>query len=81
MQTFVIYTTRTASYIVPKDKAKLPKQFTHSYEVDSPVEICNKRIRLSAKVTKPEHINGILQRLVYGLSGEEIEACKKDLGL
>ena len=63
METYIIYTTKTASYIVPKEKAKLPKEFSASFEIDSPVKICNRRCRLPAKVNKAEDVNGVLVRL------------------
>ena len=49
---FIIYTTKDASYIVPDEKAKLPKKFEHSYEIECGVEICDKKIKLPKKITK-----------------------------
>ena len=81
MNTFVIYTTKNGSYIVPKDKLKLPKSHEHVWEIDSPVAICDKRCKLPAPVTKIEDVSGILKRLAYALKNVEIEALKEELGL
>lgn len=81
METYIIYTTKNGSYIVPKAKAKLPKHYTHSYEIDSPVPICTRRCKLAAKVETMEAVSGLLCRLTHGFSDEEIAALKKDLGI
>lgn len=63
MTTYTIYTTAKFSYIVPKDKLKLPKKVYAQFEIDSPVEICDRRCRLAAKVTTFEHVKAVLARL------------------
>ena len=63
MTTYTIYTTAKFSYIVPKDKLKLPKKVYAQFEIDSPIEICDHRCRLSAKVTTFEHVKGVIARL------------------
>lgn len=63
MTTFTIYTTKSGSYIVPKEKAKLPKSVIHIWEIDSPVEICDKKCKLPATVTKTEDLSGLIKRL------------------
>lgn len=78
METYVIYTTRAASYVVPKDKAKLPKEFSASFEIDSPVKICNRRCRLPAKVNRVEDVNGVLVRLFEVKDAEEAKAEGKE---
>lgn len=67
MTTFTIYTTKSGSYIVPKDKANLPKSVIHIWEIDSPVEICNKKCKLPARVTKVDELAGIVKRLVVSV--------------
>jgi len=62
MPTFTIYTSRRGSFIVPAG-AKLPKDYTHSYDVESPVEICDRKVRLAAKVTSVDGVIGVLKRL------------------
>jgi hypothetical protein len=78
---FIIYTTKDASYIVPDEKAKLPKKFEHSYEIECGVEICDKKIKLPQKITKIEQVSGMIARLQYTLKQDEIDALKKDLNL
>jgi len=63
MHIFTIYTTRSGSYIVPKDQAKLPKSVIHIWEIETAVEICNKKCKLPAKVTKVEDLSGLIKRL------------------
>lgn len=81
MYTFVIWTVKDKSYMAPIEKAKLPKKFSKSYEIDSPILICNKKITLPAPVTKIEDVSGIIARLQYALTDEEIEAVKMDFGI
>lgn len=78
METYIIYTTKTASYVVPKEKAKLPKKFTASFEIDSPVKICDRRCRLPARVNKVEDVNGVLVRLFEVKDAEEAKAEGKE---
>lgn len=73
MTTFIIYTTAKNSYIVPKEKAKLPKVFTNSFEIDAPYEIVNKKVKLPAKVTKIEDVSGVIATLVHKLTDEEVK--------
>lgn len=63
MITYIIYTNKSGSFIVPKAKAKLPKEFSASFEIDSPVEICNRRCRLAKPVNTAEDVQGVLVRL------------------
>jgi len=63
MYTYTIYTNKRGSFIVPTDKVKLPKDYTHSYDVDSPVEICNRKVKLAARVTSVDGVVGVLKRL------------------
>lgn len=71
--TFVIYTTEKNSYIVPKEKAKLPKKFTNSYELDAPYMIVDKKVKLPAKVTKIEDVSGIIAALIHELTDDEVK--------
>lgn len=71
--TFVIWTTKTNSYIAPKDVAKLPKNFSNSYEIDAPYAIVDKKIKLPAKVTKIEDISGIIASLVHQFTEDEVK--------
>ena len=71
--TFVIYTTEKNSYIVPKEKTKLPKKFTNSYELDAPYMIVDKKVKLPAKVTKIEDISGIIASLVHQFTEDEVK--------
>lgn len=63
MTTYTIYTTAKFSYIVPNDKLKLPKKVYAQFEIDSPIEICDHRCRLAAKVTTFEHVKAVIARL------------------
>lgn len=81
MKTYVIWTVKDKSYIAPAEKAKLPKKFEHSFEIDSPVCICDKKIGLPAPVYKIEDVSGIISKLFYKLKDDEIDAVKNDLGL
>lgn len=76
---YVIWTTDKASWIAPADKAKLPKAFTNSYEIETEVSICDKKIKLPRKVLKLDDVSGLISRLTYELKQDEIEAVKQDL--
>lgn len=71
--TFVIWTTKTNSYIAPKENAKLPKNFSNSYEIDAPYAIVDKKVKLPAKVTKIEDISGIIAALIHELTDDEVK--------
>lgn len=71
--TFVIWTTKTNSYIAPKENAKLPKNFSNSYELDAPYMIVDKKVKLPAKVTKIEDISGIIAALIHELTDDEVK--------
>lgn len=71
--TFVIWTTKSNSYIAPKDAAKLPKKFTNSYELDAPYMIVDKKVKLPAKVTKIEDVSGIIAALIHELTDDEVK--------
>ena len=63
MITYIIYTNKSGSFIVPKAKAKLPKEFSASFEIDSPFEICSRRCRLAKPVNTEKDVQGVLVRL------------------
>lgn len=68
---YVVYTTKRNSFICPKDKFAA-KQFTHSYEVDSPVELATRRAKLPVMVTEASQIGELLKVLAMELDhGEE----------
>ena len=74
MYSYVIYTTKMNSFICPKDKFAA-KQFSHSYEVDSPVELATRRVKLPVMVTEASQIGELLKVLAMELDhGEEIES-------
>lgn len=81
MNKYIIWTTDNASWIAPCDKAKLPKSFSNSYEIETQVQICNKKIKLPQKILKIEDVSGLISRLTYELKQDEIEAVKQDLNL
>ena len=62
MFTYIIYTNKLGSFIAPSSDG-LPKEFSASFEIDSPVEICNRRCRLSKPVNTAEDVQGVLVRL------------------
>lgn len=69
--TYIVYTTKRNSFICPKDKFAA-KQFTHSYEVDSPVELATRRVKLPIMVTDASQIGELLKVLAMELDhGEE----------
>lgn len=63
---YVVYTTKRNSFICPKDKFAA-KQFTHSYEVDSPVELATRRVKLPIMVTEASQIGELLKVLAMEL--------------
>ncbi len=67
---YVVYTTARNSFIVPKDKFKA-KKYTHSYEVDSPIELATRRVKLPVRVTEASQIGGLLKILVMKLDPGE----------
>ena len=68
---YVVYTTARNSFIVPKDKFKA-KKYTHSYEVDSPIELATRRVKLPVRVTEANQIGELLKVLAMKLDpGEE----------
>jgi len=71
--TFVIWTTKSNSYIAPKDAAKLPKNFTNSFELDAPYMIVDKKVKLPAKVNKIEDVSGIIAALIHELTDDEVK--------
>lgn len=70
MNQYVVYTTDKNSFIVPKDKFKA-KKFTHSYEVDSPVELATRRVKLPVRVTEASQIGELLKVLVLKVDPDE----------
>lgn len=70
MNQYVVYTTDKNSFIVPKDKFKA-KKFTHSYEVDSPVELATRRVKLPVRVTEASQIGELLKVLVLKMEPDE----------
>ena len=56
---YIIYTNRRGSFIVPADKFNCLK-FSHSYEIDSPIELTTRKAKLPCPVTKAEDVNGVL---------------------
>lgn len=68
--TYVIYTNKRGSYIVPVDKFDCSK-FTHSYEVDSPIELTNRKAKLPCPVTSSEDVNGVL--MAFWKDGREVK--------
>ena len=69
---FIIYTTKTNSYIVPEE-TKLPKNFDHSFEIECEVPICDKKIKLAKKVEKIDDVAGIIQNLHRLMNEEELK--------
>lgn len=69
---FVIWTTRSASYMAPIEIAKLPKTFEHSFEIECDVAICDKKVKLPKKIEKIEHISGLIQNLQRIMNEEEL---------
>ena len=67
---YIVYTTKRNSFICPKDKFAA-KQFTHSYEVDSPVELATRRAKLPVMVTDASQIGELLKVLAMELDHEE----------
>lgn len=57
--TYIIYTNKRGSYIVPADRFRA-KKFSHSYEIDSPIELTTREAKLPCPVTKAEDVNGVL---------------------
>lgn len=76
MFSYVVYTTKRNSFIVPKDKFAA-KQFSHSYEVDSPVELATRRVKLPVMVTDAEQIGRLLKVLVMELDHGAEEAAEE----
>lgn len=72
MQTFIIWTTKKNSYMAPIEKAKLPKSFEHSFEIECDVPICDKKVKLPRKIEKIEHISGLIQNLQRIMNEEEL---------
>ncbi len=70
MNTFVIYTTKTASYIVPKDQFSA-KRFSHSYEVDTPLELCTKKAKLPVRITEASKVGEVLKVLCVEVPHDE----------
>lgn len=70
MNSYVIYTTPTASYIVPKDMFKA-KRFSHSYEVDTPIELCTKKAKLPVRITDAAKVGDVLKVLCIEVPHDE----------
>lgn len=60
--TYIVYTTKTNSYIVPKDKFEA-KQFSHSYEVDTELALCSRKTKLPVRITDASEIGEVLKLL------------------
>lgn len=55
-KTYIIWTTKTTSYIAPLGSVKLPKHFTNSYEIDTELELCEKKTNLNERITSMEQL-------------------------
>lgn len=69
MNQYVVYTTAKNSFIVPKDQFDA-KRFSHSYEVESPVELATRKVKLPVRVTDASKIGELLKVLVMKLESE-----------
>ena len=70
MNTYIIYTTKSNSYIVPKDQFKA-KQFSHSYEIDTDLLLCDKKVKLPVRITEAEQIGSTLKLLCVEVPHDE----------
>lgn len=70
MKQYIVYTTAKNSFIVPKDQFDA-KRFTHSYEVESPVELATRKVKLPVRVTEASQIGELLKVLVMKLEQSE----------
>ena len=57
--TYIIYTNEEGSFLIPREKFRA-KKYSHSYELDSPIELTNRKAKLPCPVTKAEDVNGVL---------------------
>ncbi len=70
MNQYIVYTTAKNSFIVPKDQFDA-KRFTHSYEVESPIELATRKVKLPVRVTEASQVGELLKVLVMKLEPEE----------
>ena len=68
---YIIYTSDEGSFLIPRDKFRA-KKFSHSYEIDSPIELTTRKAKLPCPVTSSEDVNGVL--MAFWRDGRE----KKD---
>jgi hypothetical protein len=68
---YIIYTNDDGSFLIPRDKFRA-KKFSRSYEIDSPIELTNRKAKLPCPVTSSEDVNGVL--MAFWRDGRE----KKD---
>lgn len=67
---YVIYTNEEGSFLIPRDKFRA-KKFSHSYEIDSPIELTTRKAKLPCPVTKAEDVNGVL--MAFWKDGREVK--------
>lgn len=60
---YIIYTTKRASYITETENAKLPKTYTGSWAIESPVKLIDKKTRLGRLVLSGDQVSEMLKEL------------------
>lgn len=69
---FKVYTNKSGSFIIPSDKFTC-KKVKHVWEIEGPIEICNKKIKLPRTLTKMEELDKIIEHLVIEVQDGEKE--------
>lgn len=79
MKTYILYTTKSNSYIVPKDKFEA-KQYSHSYEIDTGAELCSRKTKLPVRITDGSQIGDVLKLLCVEVPHGEDAASNTEEG-
>ena len=67
---FIVYTNKSGSFITPSEKFKC-KKVEHKWELEGPIEICDKRIKLPRVLTKMEELDKIIEHLIVEAPNEK----------
>lgn len=79
MNTYIVFTTQSNSYIVPKDKFEA-KRYSHSYEIDTEAELCSRKTKLPVRITDASQIGDVLKLLCVEVPHGEDAASNTEEG-
>lgn len=75
---FIVYTNKSGSFITPSEKFSC-KNVKHKWELEGPIEICDKRIKLPKVLTKMEELDKIIEHLIKEAPNEKEDGnCGKE---